>query len=119
MNIVPIYKTLSADAELVAILGDRMYPTVAPKGTRAPYLVWSGMGSTPENQLDCGATNENSRIQFVVWHIDARKAEEIRLKASKILNTAGFYYEGEHPDNHDEETNLHGRGWDMNYWLDR
>lgn len=119
MAISPIYKTLQQDPVLLALLGDRIFPNKAPLGTNTPYLVWQGLGSDPANNLDCGAKSENSSVQFVVWHKDIRKAEEIRLAASKVLEAAGFYYLGEHPDNEDEEAKLHGRGWDMNWWSRR
>lgn len=116
----PIAKTLKANTELFAKLGDRIFANAAPLKTSVPYLVFQTLSSSPENNLDCGAQNENDSYQLVVWHNDAKAAEDIRILASKALEQVGFFYTGKHPDNEDQqETKLHGRGWDMNWWSDR
>lgn len=116
---VEIPRSLKADPDVYLELGERIYPSTAPNNVDIPYLVFQGMGSSPENTLDCGATNENGSYQFVVWHNDIKEAERIRLMASKVLEANQFYYEGKHPDLEDSETKLFGRGWDMNYWSER
>lgn len=116
---VEIPRALKADPAVYALLGERIYPSSAPLSAEVPYLVFQGIGSSPENTLDCGAANENSAFQFVVWHNDIQKAERIRLLASKVLESKQFYYTGKHPDTDDAETKLFGRGWDMNWWSKR
>lgn len=116
---VEIPRALKADPEVFALLGDRIYPSSAPLKVEVPYLVFQGFGSDPDNTLDCGAVNENNAFQFVVWHTDIKAAEAIRLKASKVLETATFFYTGKHPDLEDTESQLFGRGWDMNWWSER
>lgn len=116
---VEISRALKADPTVYSLLGDRIYPNSADIGVEVPYLVFQGMGSDPDNTLDCGAANENSSFQFVVWHDDIKEAERIRLLASKVLEANHFYYTGKHPDNEDAETKLFGRGWDMNWWSER
>lgn len=106
----PIAKTIKAEFD------GRVFMGVAPFKTPVPYLVFQGTGSAPENTLDCGAIDENDSYQFVIWHNNPKEAESLRLKARKLLENAGFYYNGKHPDTIDPETKLHGRGWDMNWW---
>ena len=112
----PIAKTIKADTYLAPIFGDRIFLSVADKCTTTPYLVFSGIGSAPENTIDCGAVDENDTYQMVIWHSNPKEAETLRLKVRTLLEKAGFYYNGKHPDSIDTETKLHGRGWDMNWW---
>lgn len=114
----PIAKTLKANAELLAAFGVRIYLSEAPLDTQTPYLVFQGLGSVPEKTIDCGAIDENDSYQFVIWHTSPKDGESLRRKARVLLEQAGFYYNGKHPDSIDAETKLHGRGWDMNYWSD-
>ena len=116
---VEIPRALKANSELLAKLGQRIFPGAAPLKTPVPYLVFQGIGSSPEHTIDCGAVNENNAYQFVIWHNDIKEAEAIRLLASNVLEDAGFFYTGKHPDNEDFETKLCGRGWDMSWWSDR
>lgn len=116
---VEIPRALKANSELLAKLGQRIFPGAAPLKTPVPYLVFQGIGSSPEHTIDCGAVNENNAYQLVIWHNDIKEAEAIRLLASTVLEDAGFFYTGKHPDNEDSETKLYGRGWDMSWWSDR
>ena len=115
---VEISRALKVDSVIGPQLGGRIFPNTADLGTPVPYMVFQGIGSDPEHTLDCGAVNENNQYQLVVWHNDIKAAEAIRLRAIKVLEKAGFFYQGKHPDSEDFETKLHGRGWDMSYWSD-
>lgn len=115
---VEISRALKADDILGPKLGGRIFPNTADLDAPVPYLVFQGIGSNPEHTLDCGAVNENNQYQIVVWHNNIKEAEAIRLRAIKVLEGIGFFYQGKHPDNEDFETKLHGRGWDMSYWSD-
>lgn len=114
-----VVKTLNENRAIDTYLGGRIFSGYASLGTKTPYLVWQGIGSNPENTLDCGAQAEHDVYQFVVWHTNEVEATEIRLLASKALEEIGLYYTGKHPDNRDLQTKLHGRGWDMNWWSGR
>ena len=115
---VEVSRALKADDILSPKLGGRIFPNTADLNTPVPYVVFQGIGSNPEHTIDCGAVNENNQYQLVVWHNNIKEAEAIRLRAIKVLEGIGFFYQGKHPDNEDFETKLHGRGWDMSYWSD-
>lgn len=113
-----VFKILSAQPELKKSLGDRIFNGSAPVGTKSPYFVWQGIGSTPESSIDCGTTSENDSYQFVIWGHETQipKLNELRKLARKTLEDAGLYYVGKHPDGEDPETKLRSRGFDMNWW---
>ena len=113
---VEISRALKADDILGPKLGERIFPNTADFGTPVPYIVFQGIGSSPEHAVDCGAVNENNSFQIVVWHNDIEDGEAIRSRAVKVLEKIGFFYQGKHPDNEDFEAKLYGRGWDMSYW---
>ena len=115
---VEVSRALKADDILGPKLNGRIFPNTADLNTPVPYVVFQGIGSNPEHTIDCGAVNENNQYQIVVWHNNIKEAEAIRLRAIKVLEGIGFFYQGKHPDNEDFETKLHGRGWDMSYWSD-
>lgn len=113
-----VFKILSAQPELSQSFGERIFNGSAPVGTNTPYLVWQGIGSTPENALDCGTTNENDSYQFVIWGHETQipQLNALRKLARQTLEDAGLYYIGKHPDGEDPETKLRSRGFDMNWW---
>lgn len=55
---------LAADSAVVAIVGARMYPNVAPQGAAAPFLVYQVISDVPENSLaDTSPRLSNIRLQ--------------------------------------------------------
>ncbi len=114
-----IYKILRENEVLFEKLGDRIYAHEAPLKAKTPYLVWQGIGSSPENTIDCGSQADHDSYQFVIWHTNIPEAESLRFIASKALESNDLFYTGKHPDNRDPQTTLHGRGWDMNWWAGR
>lgn len=113
-----VFKILSAQPELKRLLGDRIFSGSAPTDTKAPYLVWQGIGSTPENSMDCGATDENDSYQFAVWGHSTQipQLNFLRDLARKALEANGLFYISKNPDGEDLETKLRSRGFDMNWW---
>lgn len=120
MSAPDVFKILSANPILQSAFGKRIFNSSVPDGIEGLYLVWQGVGSAPENTIDCGATNENDSYQFVIWGHKSRipQIEDLRNTARKTLEMAGLYYRGKHPDAQDAETKLLGRGWDMSWWTE-
>jgi len=48
-------------------VGSNVFPMVGPDQQDAPFVVYSGVGSAPENTLANGLPIENERIQIDVW----------------------------------------------------
>ena len=58
------YAALVADATLVAVVANRVYPELAPQAPTAPFVVFTRVFTEPKNSLDGFATNlEKIRVQ--------------------------------------------------------
>ncbi|WP_051711434.1 tail completion protein gp17 [Andreprevotia chitinilytica] len=52
---------------LQAVVGEHVYPEVAPEGTPTPYATWQVISEIPENRLAGGASAWTFRIQVNIW----------------------------------------------------
>lgn len=58
------------EIQLVALLRqvcEKSYPSVAPEGTKAPYIVWHAVGGRELTALDKKRIRRNALVQFTVW----------------------------------------------------
>ncbi|MDO6646190.1 DUF3168 domain-containing protein [Acinetobacter guillouiae] len=120
MNILPIFKTLQASPDVVALVNNRIYEDIAPNGTKFPYVIWSLVGGVPNHNLDCPPKIDHLTYQLVVYDIERARASEIRKAISVVLDPL-CTITNLHP-NHVErvaDTNIFGRGFDANWWFDR
>lgn len=123
MNIVPVFPTLEADPSVKALLGNsplRVYEDIAPHKTPFPYAVWSVVTGNPENNLDCAANIDHVSFQIVVYDSNPKRASDIRAAIRTSLEPH-CYITSIHPNHFERinDTNVFGRGFDANWWLDR
>lgn len=123
MNIVPVFPTLEADPSVKALLGNsplRVYEDIAPYKTPFPYAVWSVVTGLPENNLDCAANIDHVSFQIVVYDSNSKRASDIRAAIRTSLEPH-CYITSIHPNHFERinDTNVFGRGFDANWWLDR
>ncbi|WP_314341389.1 DUF3168 domain-containing protein [Acinetobacter guillouiae] len=120
MNILPIFKTLQASPDVVALVNNRIYEDIAPNGTKFPYVIWSLVGGVPNHNLDCPPKIDHLTYQLVVYDTQATRASNIRKQISAVLDPL-CTITNLHP-NHIErigDLNVFGRGFDANWWFDR
>lgn len=122
MNILPIVSTLQASAAATAVLGNqiRVYEDIAPRKTDFPYAVWSVVHGEPDNNLDCPATTDHISFQIVVYDSNQKRASEVRQVVRQVLEQH-CYVTAIHPSHFERiaDTNIFGRGFDANWFLDR
>ena len=123
MNILPIVSTLKASAEVTALLGSnplRVYEDIAPHKTPHPYAIWSVVTANPQNNLDCSANTDHVSFQIVVYDNYQTRASEIRQVIRRALELH-CYVTNIHPTHFERiaDTNIFGRGFDANWFLDR
>lgn len=84
------------EPELVAILGDlvgnRVFPDVAPEGTALPYCLYEQIGGKPFQYLTADPTIEKSSlIQISVWSLTRAEAKELIGKIEDALIVAPLH----------------------------
>ena len=62
-----IFTKLSADAPLIALVGDRIYPDVADQKKKLPYIVYEVDSEQGVPHMTGGGTLELTSVQFTVW----------------------------------------------------
>ena len=123
MNILPVVPTLKLASAVTALLGTnplRVFEDIAPHKTPRPYAVWSVVTANPENHLDCPANTDHVSFQIVVYDTNPGEASKIR-KAIRESLEHHCYVTGIHPNHFERiaDTNIFGRGFDANWFLDR
>ena len=123
MNILPVVPTLKLASAVTALLGTnplRVFEDIAPHKTPYPYAVWSVVTANPENNLDCPANTDHVSFQIVVYDTQQKRASEIRAAIRKALEPH-CYVTNIHPNHFERiaDTNIFGRGFDANWFLDR
>jgi Protein of unknown function (DUF3168) len=123
MNILPVVPTLKASPEVTALLGTsplKVWEDIAPSGTTYPYAVWSVVTGDPQNNLDCPANTDHVSFQIVVYDTNKERASEVRAAIRKALEPH-CYVTNIHPNHFERiaDTNIFGRGFDANWFLDR
>ncbi|AXY57270.1 DUF3168 domain-containing protein [Acinetobacter chinensis] len=120
MNILPVFQTLFVDPVVAGFLGRKIYEDIAPKGTEFPYAVWSTTTALPEHSLDCSPQIDQIGFQLVVYDVDATRASDIRKAICKVLDPLCTVTSA-HPNHYERigDTDIFGRGFDANWWMDR
>ena len=98
----------------------KVWEDIAPSGTAYPYAVWSVVTANPENHLDCPANIDHVSFQIVVYDTQQKRASDIRAAIRKALEPH-CYVTNIHPNHFERiaDTNIFGRGFDANWFLDR
>lgn len=123
MNILPVVPILKTSPEVTALLGSsplKVWEDIAPSGTPYPYAVWSVVTADPQNNLDCPANTDHVSFQIVVYDTQQKRASDIRSAIRKALELH-CYVTNIHPNHFERiaDTNIFGRGFDANWFLDR
>lgn len=79
---------LAADAAVTALVGERIYPQVAPQGAAPPYVVMTVVSDVPSNTFDGSPATRlvQSRIQVDCY---ARMYREARAVADAVDGVLG------------------------------
>lgn len=100
---------------LKALVGDRVFPDVAPAKTQTPYITFQQIGGAAYNYIEGGAVDaRNARVQVNVWAGTRLEASTIGNAAENALrNVPGTEVLDAGTSIYEEETALRGRMQDF------
>ncbi|MDQ8951943.1 DUF3168 domain-containing protein [Acinetobacter rudis] len=118
MTVLPIFKMIRTNADLLKIFGDRIYDSEAPLETKAPYIVWQIVSGTPYRGIDCAGDTDNLMFQVMIYDTNQLKAMQLREQVRQVLENDCIINNSQ-INLKDPVTKLHGRGFDANWILER
>jgi hypothetical protein len=80
-----IYARLAADAGLVA-LGAGVFPSLAPKESSLPFVVYSQVGGATVNSLDGANRLQSARLRFSCYGTSYSAAKKLAAAVKASLN---------------------------------
>lgn len=105
---------------LASLVGDRVYPDVAPEGTLRPYLTYQQTGGDALNYLEGGVPGKrNARIQVNAWADTRLAASELSEQAEDALRLAASLQAkvlGARVSIYEEDTKLRGARQAFSVW---
>lgn len=112
----PIYNILSADADVAAIVGTRIYPHgEAPQNVNRPYVTWLLVAGVPEQVLDGASETDRDTVQIDCWHQTGsgvvQLASAVRLAIEPHAYVTNLFLNGR-----DRETGLYRFALELDYW---
>lgn len=118
--ILPIYRILSADPALKAVIdpAKQIYEEQAPIDTPLPYIVWQAISGQANNHLDEPANFDDIQYQLMVYDSNLKRAYEVKELARKALERH-CWIDNPALSTYDDTAKLYGRGFDANWILER
>lgn len=86
MTPTALYSLLVADAPLLALVSTRIYPSQAPQGVTAPYIVWFRIASRPMQTHGEPTQNQFDLVQFSIFASTFTATEAIALALVTALD---------------------------------
>lgn len=118
-----VYRVLRSSSALVAIVGEKIYRTVAPEnqdGTTvaAPYVVWSIVSALPENNLSDLPDTDNARIQIDCYSLKQVQARQMCDAAQAAIEAVTHVVFGP-AETREDDTKLFRWTFDSSWWTPR
>jgi len=115
----PIYSTLLASAAVFALVGTRIYRHGrAPQNVDAPYVTWSVITGTPENQLSGTPPVDRQTLQIDCWALTDTGVEALAVAVRDAIEPYA-HMTGMPVDQREVETKLWRMALQVDWWLDR
>ena len=81
-----IYSTIQASNDVTAIVGDRVYPIVAPNDTDFPFIVYTRSNAYPQNGTKDGWLSDSVSFQITI-------ATDTYFKGAELANMVRDLFE--------------------------
>jgi hypothetical protein len=116
--IPPVQQTLTAAAAVTAIVGQRIFQTVAPQDTSQPYVVWTLVTGVPGNNLSDPPEYDDQRIQIDCWSLSQSQCRQLAQAVRNAIEAQTHIVYGPWSD-YEPDTKLHRWSMDAEYWQTR
>lgn len=115
----PIYSALTADPDVAALVGDRIYPhSDAPQDVAAPYVTWFVAAGAPENTLSDPPPVDRLVVQVDCWHPQSAGVPALAAAVRAAIESHA-YITAYLTNGRDPETRLYRIGLQADWWLSR
>lgn len=112
-------------ALLSPLFGGRVFPDTAPAATPRPFCIYQQVGGKPSAVLCGNTTQQNARIQFVVWCAPSpagggrQQANTLMRQAEALLTEPPVraVSQGSLVALWDEPTQTYGARQDFSFWM--
>lgn len=81
-----LFSFLKNNADISAIVGERIYPLTAPQGIQPPYITYQSISTLPENTMSGSSGLYHKRIQFNLFASVYEQVVDLFNKLTQILN---------------------------------
>lgn len=81
-----IYKILSTDVDVSALVGTKIFPNVAKNSTQFPFIIYDVNGETPTNDKDGVSTLDTDSLMVSCYSKTYIEAADLALKIRTALD---------------------------------
>jgi Protein of unknown function (DUF3168) len=113
----PVRDILSVSA-VTAIVGGKIYRTIAPQGTVQPYIVWQTISAVPGNNLSCDPEFDDFRVQIVCYSESQPQCRALSLAAQAACEDVTHVVFGP-IDDYETGNKLYIERFDIETWDER
>lgn len=96
---------------MLKTLCPRVFVTVAPSGTQAPFVVWQQTGGLDLSYIENASAKRHARVQISVWAATPQQAATLRGQieaALRPLESLTCTPSAAHHMTYEPDTKLHG-----------
>ena len=104
---------------LAPLVGNRVFPDVAPIGTQVPFITYQQVGGKAVNFIGAEYSDKkNARVQINVWSASRLQASLIIRSIENAVVLAPLYgsIEGGAISSHEPELKLYGAMQQFSFW---
>lgn len=104
--IPPVYETLTASADVTAIVNDRIRGSgFVTAGVDQPYIAWQVVSTSPANTLACRPDSDSMRVQIDCYATDEATARALATAVRDAMEEPAYMLSAWNTHEHGTDTN--------------
>lgn len=115
-----LFNAIALNGGISALIGSRVYPTIAPEKVAKPYVVYTRVTTNPVNSLDGTNDLNNPFFQIDVYSLSNQQAGSLGklIKTAILAATAFSAVWRDTRNDYEQDTKLHRVSMDFSVWTD-